>query len=226
MRYVASCWPMLGRSTGWSPHPCPAIARYATLPGMTLGENATTPGGHPVPVARTFNPKRKALFLVALAKTGTITGAAARVAIAPATVYEHAKNDMTFADAISRARGDWEQALVEGIAEAGAIGKVIERRNGTTITEPGDWHAMAWLLEHAPATRERYAGIMKSKVEISGDPDGVPIQTENANVNIEIGPDTMDRLARVVEVLIKAGKLRLPDPNEIEGMATEVTPDE
>lgn len=189
---------------------------------MALGENPAQPNSSPVPVAHTFSPKKRAAFLLALVETGSIAGAAAKIGVNRATVYRAAEANETFRDDIERARGQWEQALVEGVAKAGLRGKVIETRKGTKVEEPGDWRALAWLLEHAPATRERYAGILRQKVEVGGDPDGVPIQTQSENVNIEIGPDTMDRLARVVEVLMRAGKLRLPDMNEIEGEYKEV----
>lgn len=191
---------------------------------MALGQPANVPGSSPVPVIHQFNGRKKAAFLLALAKTGSIRGAAARVGVNVSTVYKHAQNDQMFGDAIERARGDWEQAQLERIDLAANTGKVIERNNGTTITEPGDWHAASWLLEHAPFTRERYAGILKQKVEIGGDPDGAPIQTQaTETIQIEIGPDMMERLASVVQVLINAGKLRLPDPGEIiEGTSEEV----
>lgn len=192
---------------------------------MPLGENPAQPGSHPVPVARTFNANKKAVFLLELARTGSVRGAAARTGITPKTVYEHANKDVSFGDAIERARGDWEQANLDAIQAAASTGKVIERRNGTTTKEPGDWHASAWLLEHSPTTRERYAGVLKSKVEVSGDPDGAPIQVENHHT-VDIGPGTMDRLQTVIMVLAKAGKIRLPDPGEIiDGEATDVTPD-
>lgn len=192
--------------------------------GMALGENPNQPGGKPVPAVHTFNERKKALFLTELGKTGSIRGAAARTSVHYSTVYEHAKNNPTFADAIERARGDWEQSLVDKIREAGSVGTTIERRNGTKVIEPGDWRALAWLLEHAPATRERYAGILRQKVELGGDPDGVPVQVDaQNNLQIDIGPDTMERLAAVVQVLMRAGKLRLPDPGEIDGEYTEDT---
>lgn len=176
--------------------------------------------------ATPFTPKVKAAFLTQLATTGTIRGAASRAGIHFSTVYEHAKADQSFAEAIERARSEWEQSLVESIYRAGHTGTVIERRNGTKVQEPGDWRALAWLLEHAPATRERYAGIMRQKVELGGDPDGVPLMVDDQQVQqIEIGPDTMERLSAVVGVLLRAGKLRLPDPGEVEGKYTEVPND-
>lgn len=191
---------------------------------MPLGEDPTTPGGHPVPAVRTFSERKKAAFLTALGETGSIRGASSRAGVHYSTVYDHAKTDPTFADAIQRARGEWEQGLVEKIAAAGTVGKVVERRGGTTVTEPGDWRALAWLLEHSPATREQYAGVLRQKVELGGSDDLPPIQVEETVVH-EVGPDTMSRLAEVVAVLVRAGKLRLPDPGEVfEGTATEVDP--
>lgn len=181
---------------------------------MPIGENPNEPGSHPVPVARTFNERKKAAFLTALVKTGSITGASARIGISRDTVYDHARKDPAFADAIERARGQWEQSLLEKIESAG---------RGKNDSEPGDWRALAWLLEHSPASRDRYGGVLRQRVQVSGDPEGSPIRTENVEVRaVEIGPDTMERLSRVVGVLARAGKLRLPDPNEIEGAFQEV----
>lgn len=196
---------------------------------MPIGEDPRTPGGHPVPEAFTFNPKRRAAFLLALAETGTVVGASARVGISKATVYRAAQEDDTFRDSIERARGEWEQSLVAQIAKAGLQGNVIERRGrgGTKrIEEPGDWRALAWLLEHSPSTRERYAGILRQKVEMGGAEDLPPIQ-HDVKAQIDIGPAMMDRLARVVMVLVESGKMRLPDPNEIEGeFSSDDEPDE
>lgn len=198
---------------------------------MGLGENPAQKGSNPVPLAHTFNGRKKAAFLLELVKTGSIRGAASRIGVTPGTVYDHAKKDPTFADGIERARGEWEQSLVDGIVTAGLRGKVIEKRTrkGETLQEiePGDWRALAWALEHAPTTRERYAGILRQKVELGGDPDGAPLQIQSQEqLQIELGPDTMERLTAVVQVLVNAGKIRLPDPNEIEGTATDVTPDD
>jgi len=191
---------------------------------MALGENPAEKGSSPVPVEHQFNEARRSQFLLALIETGTIRGAAATIGVHFSTVYETAKKDPTFADAIHRARGEWEQSLVQGIATAGIRGKVITRKGGAKVEEPGDWRALAWLLEHSPATREDYAGILRQKVEMGGSPDMPPIQVEQTT-SVEIGPDTMERLAAVVQVLLRAGKIRLPDPGEtvIEGDAEDVT---
>lgn len=161
-----------------------------------------------------FSPAKKTAFLLALTETGTITGAAARAKVHRSTVYEHARDDEDFRRQIDEARGEWEHSLVEAIAKAGVEGEVIQRR-GTKIIKPGDWRALAWLLEHSPATREAYAGIMKQKVELGGSPDLPPMQVEAGAVPVELGPDTMERLSRVVMVLLQQGLLRLPDPGEV-----------
>jgi AcrR family transcriptional regulator len=170
-----------------------------------------------------FNEARKTQFLLALTETGTIRGAAARAGIHFSTVYNHVRDDEDFRAAIDAARGEWEQSLVAAIAKAGVQGDVIERR-GSKVIKPGDWHALAWLLEHSPATREAYAGILRQKVEVGGSPDLPPVQTEHTEVQqIEVGPETMERLGKVVQILIKAGKIRLPDPGEvIDGDASDV----
>lgn len=188
---------------------------------MALGENPAQKGSHPVPEQHQFNARKKAIFLTELGKTGTVRGAASRAGVGFSTVYAHAQADQTFRDAIERARSEWEHGLVEKIVEAGSVGTVIQRRNGTQITEPGDWRALAWLLEHSPATREAYAGILRQKVEMGGSVDLPPVQVETT-ADINVGPGTMERLADVVAVLIRAGKLRLPDPGEM----IDVTPPE
>lgn len=161
-----------------------------------------------------FTAARKTAFLLALVESGTIRGAAARAGVHNTTVYAHAKDDPEFRAEIEKARGEWEQSMVEAIAKAGVQGEVVQRR-GAKVIKPGDWHALAWLLEHSPSTREAYAGILRQKVEMGGSPDLPPIQTEHTETHeIEIGPETMERLARVVQVLLRAGKIRLPDPGE------------
>lgn len=163
---------------------------------------------------------KKAEFLLELVETGSIRGAAARVGIAFKTVYRHAEKDEDFREAIDNARGEFEQATLRAIARAGVEGEVIERR-GKKITKPGDWRALTWLLEHSPAYRESYAGVLRQRVEIGGSEDMPPIQTEQME-QVEIGPGTMDRLSSVIMVLVQNGILRLPDPNEV----IDVTPDE
>lgn len=194
--------------------------------GMTLGENPAQPGSSPVPIARQLNSKKKAEFLLALAKGGSIVGACSRIGMSKTTIYRAAQADEAFRDAIERARGEWEQAQLDAIDQAARTGKVIERRNGTKTEEPGDWHAAAWLLEHSPHTRERYAGVTRQRVELGGSDDMPPVRTEHTEkVEVEVGPETMERLSQVVMVLVRAGKLRLPEPEDvIEGEATEVDP--
>lgn len=177
------------------------------------------------PIPNKFTAAVRTAFLLALVESGTIRGAAARAGVSHVTVYQHAKDDETFRAAIDQARHEWEQSLVEAIAKAGVQGEVIQRRGGGKTIKPGDWRALAWLLEHSPATREAYAGILRQKVELGGAADLPPIQTNHAETQqIEIGPETMERLARVVQVLLAAGKIRLPDPGEtvIDGQAEDV----
>lgn len=168
-----------------------------------------------------FNDKRKAEFLLELVKTGSIRGAAARTNVHHTTVYEHAREDEKFRESIERARGEFEQAALQAIWDAGTTGEVIERRNGSKTIKPGDWRALAWMLEHNPAYREQYAGILRQRVQIGpGEPDFNPQDTEG--IVADIGPGTMDRLTSVVMVLVQNGVLRLPDPGEV----INVTPDD
>lgn len=169
---------------------------------------------------RLFGQKLQAQFLLELIETGSIRGAAARVGVHYTTVYAHAADDEAFRQKIDEARGEWEQSMVNVVVRGASEGKVIERR-GKKIVEPGDWRAAAWLLEHHPATRQAYAGILRQKVELGGAEDLPPVQLEETQ-QVEIGPGTMDRLSQVVMVLVQNGILRLPDPGEI----INVTPEE
>lgn len=167
------------------------------------------------PQPHAFTGKRKAAFLTLVAQTGSIRGAASRAGVARATVYDHAEKDPEFREAIERAVAECEQSLVNRIIAAAETGKVIERR-GTTVTEPGDWRAAAWLLEHGPYFRDRYAGILKQKVELGGSEDMPAIEVHSTTTQqLEVGPETLERLQIVVGVLLRAGKLRLPDPGEV-----------
>lgn len=158
---------------------------------------------------------RRSAFLLALLETGSIRGAAARSGVHFTTVYRHAETDERFRAQIDEARGEFQHSLLLGILKAGVQGEVIERRGGTT-TKPGDWRALAWILEHHPAYQAEFAGILRQKVEVGGNPDLPPIQIDGSTTtSIEIGPDTMERLSAVVQVLLRAGKLRLPDPGEV-----------
>lgn len=169
-----------------------------------------------LPAAPTpFSDKRRALFLTEVARTGSIRGAASRTGVSRDTIYRHAANDPSFREAIERAVDEAEQSLLDTLVKASNTGKVIERR-GTTITEPGDWKAAAWLLEHSPFYRDRYAGILRQKVELGGAADLPPLEVDSTTtVQIEMGPEMMERLQTVVGVLLRAGKLRLPDPGEV-----------
>lgn len=167
-----------------------------------------------------FGEKQKAKFLLELVETGSIRGAAARVGVHFSTIYDHARDDEAFRAKIDEARGEWEQSMVNIVVKGASEGEVIERR-GKKTTRPGDWRAAAWLLEHHPATRQAYAGILRQKVELGGAEDLPPVQIEDAKP-VEVGPGTMDRLQQVVMVLVQNGVLRLPDPGEV----INVTPEE
>jgi hypothetical protein len=173
--------------------------------------------GNPLPPSRPFSEKRKSLFLLELARTGSIRGSAARAGVARQTIYNEVERNPSFREDIDRAVDEAEQALVDSIVKAANTGKVIERR-GTTVSEPGDWRAGAWLLEHSPFFRDRYAGILRQKVELGGS-DDLPAIDISGTVKheLDVGPEMMDRLQAVVGVLLKAGKLRLPEPAEVDG---------
>lgn len=166
-------------------------------------------------IPNTFNDAARTAFRLALVETGSIRGAAARAGVDQKTIYYHAGKEPDFRKQIEDARGEFEQSILTGILKAGVQGDVIERR-GKKITKPGDWRALAWLLEHHPAYRDHYAGILRQRVELGGSPELPPIETHNTETQqIEIGPDTMERLTAVVQILLSAGKLRLPEPGEV-----------
>lgn len=176
-----------------------------------MADNPAERGKHgQVPMVKQFNGRRRAIFLTALAQTGSLRGAAARTNVNPSTVYDHAQKDPTFAESIERARNEWEHALLEKIAKAAEMGTVTERKNGSRFVEPGDWRAAAWLLEHAPHTRDHYAGVMRQKVQLGGDPDN-PIKVENVADAI---PTTGERLGQVFALLVRAGVVRYPESGE------------
>lgn len=167
-----------------------------------------------------FNEGRRAQFILALLETGSLRGASARAQIDVTTVYRHAEANPAFRAQIDEARNEFQQSLLLGILRAGVAGEVVERK-GTKTTKPGDWRALAWILEHHPSYRDDFAGILKQKVEVGGTAELPPIEV-STTVDVEVGAATMERLAAVVQVLLRAGKLRLPDPGEviIDGDAT------
>lgn len=176
----------------------------------------------PPPANAPFTDARKADFLLSLVELGSLRAAAARSRVSYVTVYDHAKKDEGFREAIEDARGAYEAHLVQTIRTAATEGEVIETQS-RRIVKPGDWRAAAWLLEHG-YTRDQYAGILKQKVELGGAVDLPPVQLDSPPdaMQIDIGPDTMERLAVLVSALIGAGKLRLPDPGE----TINVTPED
>jgi hypothetical protein len=160
--------------------------------------------------SRLFTQRKRVVLLNAIKQGQTITAACARAGIGRVTFYDHYNGDPAFVAQVERAKGQAEAALVESITNGAHSGETIKTPGGQVTVRPGDWRAAAWLLEHHPNTRERYAPI--SKTQISGDPDNAtPVQVEVEGD----GMNPMDRLGAVVTVLQRAGVLLTPHPGEV-----------
>jgi hypothetical protein len=120
-------------------------------------------------------------------------------------VYDHIQNDQTFADSVVRARDEAEAKLLDAITKAAHTGETITTAGGAVVTKPGDWRAGAWMLEHHPHTKERYATI--TKAQVAGDPSNpAPVQV---GMTVDLGPATIERLGQVVSILARAGVVQL-----------------
>lgn len=160
--------------------------------------------------ARLFTQRKRVVLLNAIKQGQTIRAACARASVHSSTFYDYLNNDADFQQQVERARGEAEARLVEAITNGAHTGETITTPGGTVKVMPGDWRAAAWLLEHHPHTRERYAAINKS--QIGGDPDNpVPVP-----VDVTGGPEmtTVERMAAVVTVLQRAGVMPIPEPGE------------
>lgn len=157
-----------------------------------------------------FSERKKTVFLNALKDGQTVRAAAARAGVDRSTIYHHMAKDSTFASKVAQARDEAEARLLDAITKAAHTGDTVTTPGGTVTVRPGDWKAAAWLLEHHPHTRERYATL--TKMQMGGDPDNpTPILTETV---VDVGPSTIERLGQVVGILARAGKVRYPEPGE------------
>ncbi len=143
-------------------------------------------------------------------------GAAARAGISPSTLYEHINNEPFFRDQIEVARGEAEAKLVDAITTSSHTGETITTPGGRVTVRLGDWRAAAWLLEHHPETRQKFAAIQKT--QLSGDPDNpAPVQVEAA---LYQGPDLSEIVRALHEggaLVIPPGKPALPEPKKVNG---------
>jgi len=168
------------------------------------------PNGHEGIQAYRFNERRRAIFLTELRNGQTVRAACARAGIDEATAYRHMQDDATFKDAVTRARDEAEAKLLDSITKAAHTGETITTAGGAVVTKPGDWRAGAWMLEHHPHTKERYATI--TKAQVGGDPSNpAPVQV---GMTVDLGPATIERLGQVVSILARAGVVRLPSGDD------------
>ena len=165
-----------------------------------------------------FTERKKVIFLTHLRRGQTIRAAAAKAHVGERTVFDHSSSDPQFAAAITRAKDEAEASLVEAITKSAHSGDTVTTPGGTVTIKPGDWRAAAWLLEHHPHTRERYAEI--TKMRLGGDSDAPPIQSQQETL---VGITTPERVVAVIDILVKAGQL----PALVEGSSVvAVTEDE
>lgn len=171
--------------------------------------DAAPPSGSLYPV--TFTQRKRVVLLNAIKQGLTIRAACARAGVSKSTLYRVLAEDKegTLQDAIDRAQGEAEARLVDAITTAAHTGETLTTPGGATKVMPGDWRAAAWLLEHHPQTREAYAGILRQKMQLSGDPDGPPVEIE-----VEGNLTTTERMAAVVTVLQRAGVMPIPQPGD------------
>ncbi len=151
-----------------------------------------------------FTERKKVVFLAHLRRGQTIRAAAARAHTSEQTIHDHSRRDAEFALAITRAKDEAEAALVDSITKSAHSGDTVTTPGGTVTVKPGDWRAAAWLLEHHPHTRERYAEL--TKMRVGGDPDAPPIHAQS---EVLVGLTTPERIDAVLGILVRAGKLPL-----------------
>lgn len=150
------------------------------------------------------------MFLNQLRKGQTISGACAHAGFSRTSFYDAINADPTsdLTLQVERARGEGERRLVEAVTTAAHTGDTVTTPGGQITVKPGDWRAAAWLLEHHPATREKFAAIQKQ--QLSGDPDN-PVPIKTANMHVVGDYDMLERNARIVALMQQAGVLPIPD---------------
>lgn len=182
----------------------------------------TRRGGEGRMTPRRLTPAARVVFLDAIRNGQTVRAAAGRARLTRESIYHEMRINPTFVLQVQVARDESEARLIDSVTKSAHTGETVTTPGGQVTVRPGDWRAAAWLLEHHPDTRERYAAI--NKAQIGGDPDNptaVPVEVVGASEG-----GTMERLARVVTVLQRAGVMPLPDPANPVIDVIDVTPEE
>ena len=175
-----------------------------------------------LPVTTGITPRRWVTFLNQLKHGQTIRAACAKAGFSRSTLYTtlNADPNSGLLEQIEHAKNEGERRLVEAVTQASHTGDTITTPGGSIVVKPGDWRAAAWLLEHHPHTRERYASIQKQ--QIGGDPDNpAPVKTVGVQV---VGDFTsVERRAAIISLMQQVGALPFPDPDN---PPINVTPEE
>lgn len=161
--------------------------------------------------AHLFTPRKRVTLINAIKSGQTIKAACARANVSISTFYRHLSQDGTLQEQVDRARGEAEARLIDAVTKSAHTGETVTTPGGAVTVKPGDWRAAAWLLEHHPHTRERYAAIQKA--QIGGDPDNptaVPVEVLGGASDMT----TTERMAAVVTVLQRAGVMPIPAPGD------------
>jgi hypothetical protein len=119
-------------------------------------------------------PENEDAIIEALTKGYTRKASAAFGGVSYTTMREWELAFPEFAEALQKAEGIAQNALIDTIVHASTHGTVTTRPDGTVIESPGAWQAAAWVLERRwPKDYSR-----REAVEMSG-PDGGPIDTRD-----------------------------------------------
>ena len=110
-------------------------------------------------------------IILALTKGYTRKAAAAYGGVGYSTMRQWELDFPELAEALQKAEGVAQNALMDTIDRASRVGAVTTRPDGTVIEYPGAWQAAAWILERRwPRDYGR-----RDAVALSG-PDGGPIE--------------------------------------------------
>lgn len=120
------------------------------------------------------NDESQDAIIEALTKGYTRKAAAAFGGVSYQTLREWEKAFPEFSEALEKAEGIAQNALIDTIVKWSQHGSMTTRPDGTVIEGPGAWQAAAWVLERRwPKEYSR-----REAVEMSG-PDGGPIDTRD-----------------------------------------------